>query len=266
MVRAASAAIVPLLAVVLTGPAVAEESEAAASRTSESSADTSANDPIEPVNRGIFWFNDKLDVYALEPTARAWHWAVPDPAERMFENFFDNLRFPIVVVNNLLQGKAEAGGITTARFLMNSSIGIGGLFDPASDVGLEPHPEDFGQTLGWWGAPPGPYLMFPFFGPSNVRDTGGQVVDYFITVYPYFVNSWVLFGGGVVRTLNGRAQILDEVTSAREASLDYYTFVRNAYFQRREALVRDQLVDESAPPADDLYDAVWDDDAPEKQE
>ena len=240
-------AIVLALHVLAAGPSTAGAGD----------GDANAHDPIEGVNRGVFRFNDTLDRWAFEPVARGWHWAIPDPAEQSIEHFFGNLRFPVVLANNLLQGKVEGGAVTLGRFLVNSTVGIGGLFDPASDLGLASHPEDFGQTLGWWGTPPGPYLMLPLLGPSSVRDTGGLVVDYCLSVVPFVVSGWATVGAGIVRSVNGRAQILDEVESAREAALDYYVFVRDAYTQHRHALVHDELGDDEAPPEDDLYDAFW---------
>jgi phospholipid-binding lipoprotein MlaA len=215
-------------------------------------------DPIEKVNRGIFWFNDRADAYVLEPTARAWHWALPDPVETSVSNFFSNLRFPILVVNNVLQGKPKAAAIDVSRFMVNTTFGVAGFFDPASDWGLVRHNEDFGQTLGAWGVPPGPYLVLPLFGPSNPRDTGGLVVDYVLSVYPWLVDSYVLFGVGAVNVVNARAQVIEEIRDAKEASLDYYVFVRNAYYQRRAVLVNDEREEGGHPPTDDLYDVFED--------
>lgn len=229
----------------------ADAPPAAAAIQDESAADY---DPIEKVNRGIFWFNDHADEYVLEPVARGWHRMMPDPVETSISNFFSNLRFPVVMVNDLLQAKPKAATIDVGRFMVNTTFGVVGFFDPATDWGLTRHNEDFGQTLGWWGVPPGPYLMLPIFGPSNPRDTGGLVVDYVLSVYPWLVDSYALFGVGAVNVVNARAQILDEVRQAKEASLDYYVFVRNAYFQRRAALINDQQPTDGNAPTDDLYD------------
>ncbi len=211
-------------------------------------------DPIEKVNRGIFWFNDHADMYVLEPTARVWHRALPDPVETSIANFFSNLRFPVVTVNDLLQGKPKPAAVDVARFMVNTTFGVAGFFDPASGWGLVRHNEDFGQTLGVWGVGPGPYLVLPLFGPSNVRDTSGLVVDYVLSVYPWAVDSWVLLPVGAVSAVNTRAQILQEVEDAKQASLDYYVFVRNAYYQRRIALVNDQQEEQGHRPTESLYD------------
>jgi len=211
-------------------------------------------DPWQRMNRGIFWFNDQADVYVLEPVAKGWDVVMPERAETSISNFFSNVRFPVVMVNNLLQGKPGAAAIDVGRFMVNTTFGVAGLFDPASIWGLERHNEDFGQTLGVWGVPPGPYLVLPLFGPSNPRDTAGMPVDYVLSITPLFLSSFWWTGAGVVNVVNTRAQYLDEVRNAKEASLDYYVFARNAYYQRRKALVNDQKEESGNAPTDDLYD------------
>jgi len=208
----------------------------------DSAADQTAaidHDPIEGVNRKIFWFNDKVDVYVLEPVAKGWDWIAPDRVQRSVRSFFVNLRFPIVTVNDLLQGKVQHGAVDVARFVVNTTIGIAGFFDPASGLGLTEHVEDFGQTLGWWGVPPGPYLVLPLLGPSSPRDAGGFVADYAASVLPFFVGNWILFGTTTVNVVNTRSLLLTEVKDAKESAIDYYALVRNAYVQRRQALVND---------------------------
>ena len=196
-------------------------------------------DPIEPLNRGIFRFNDKLDVYILEPTARGWNWLVPDPVQRSIARFFDNVRFPVVAVNDLLQGKLTACGSDIGRFAVNTTVGVLGFMDPAADWGLDRHDEDFGQTLGVWGVPSGPYLVLPLLGPSSPRDAGGVVADSFASVYPWFVPVYYTIGPRAVEMVNFRSQILDEVREAKLAAVDYYVFVRDAYIQRRQRQVED---------------------------
>jgi phospholipid-binding lipoprotein MlaA len=198
------------------------------------------HDPLEGMNRKIFWFNDKVDVYALEPVAKGWDWVAPDPVQHSVSNFFQNLRFPIVAINDLLQWKPKATAVDVGRFGVNTTVGVLGFFDPASHWGLEKHVEDFGQTLGKWGVPPGPYLVLPFLGPSNARDAVGWGADYAFSVTPFFVDELYLFGARLVDTINERSLVLEEVKNIKEASFDYYVFVRNAYAQRRAALIADQ--------------------------
>lgn len=255
------------LTIVLAGALLSTGAARAAESGSEFDGtdweDASARDPIERVNRGFFWFNDTLDVYAMAPIARGWDWLAPDPLQQSITNFFANLRFPVNMANNVLQGKFDGGAITTGRFVINSTIGLAGLFDPAKRWGIMPQPEDFGQTLGRWGTPPGPYLVLPLVGPLNIRDGGGTIVDWGFSVMPLFVNSWILLGGNAVNTVNTRAEFLQEVDDAKAASLDYYVFVRNAYFQRRQALIRDLDPDQLAPTEENIYDDSWDDEASE---
>jgi phospholipid-binding lipoprotein MlaA len=160
----------------------------------------------------------------------------------------------VVTANDLLQGKPKPAAVDVARFMVNTTFGVAGFFDPATSWGLVRRNEDFGQTLGVWGVGPGPYLVLPLFGPSNVRDTGGLVVDYVLSVYPWAVDSWILLPVGAVSAVNTRAQILQEVEDAKQASLDYYVFVRNAYYQRRIALVNDQQEEQGHRPTESLYD------------
>jgi phospholipid-binding lipoprotein MlaA len=210
-------------------------------------------DPLEPLNRKVFWFNDQVDVHLLEPAARGWDWIVPDRVQRSVSNFFVNLRFPIVTVNDLLQAKVRNGASDVGRFAVNTTVGVLGLFDPATSWGLEQHVEDFGQTLGWWGVAPGPYLVLPFIGPSNPRDTVGLAADSAASVTSFFVDGFILAGAKVVETVNFRSLLLEEIKTAKSTSFDYYTFVRNAYFQRRNALVSDSA-EATGTNGDTLYE------------
>jgi phospholipid-binding lipoprotein MlaA len=209
-------------------------------------------DPIEPVNRRVFWFNDKLDTYVLEPVATGWDRIAPDPVQRSVSNFFSNLRFPIFTVNDVLQGKVNDGAVDVGRFAVNTTVGVLGFFDPATRWGFAQHNEDFGQTLGWWGVRGGPYLVLPVLGPSSVRETVGLVGDSAASITPFFVNGWILAGARAVDTINYRSLILEQVREAKRASFDYYSFVRNAYVQRRNALLHDNL-DTNEGEGDALY-------------
>jgi phospholipid-binding lipoprotein MlaA len=199
----------------------------------------SPRDPWEPMNRKLFWFNDKVDQYVLEPTAKGWRWATPTFVRTAVGNFFLNLRFPIVTVNDLLQGKPKDAAVDVGRFATNTTLGFLGFGDPATTIGLERHDEDFGQTLGVWGVPAGPYLVIPFLGPSSARDAGGLAVDTALSVTPFFVDGFILFGARVADVVNYRSTVIEQVQEAKQASVDYYTFVRDAYFQHRAALVSD---------------------------
>jgi phospholipid-binding lipoprotein MlaA len=219
----------------------------------EQVAASAEHDPIESVNRKIFWFNDKLDVYVLEPTAKAWHWVLPDRVETSITNFFYNLRFPIHTLNDLLQGKLKDAGIDVGRFLVNTTVGVAGFFDPATGWGLPMHWEDFGQTLGWWGVGPGPYIVLPILGPSDLRDGGGLIVDSAASVTPFFVDTYILLGARAVEIVNTRALYLEEVRKAKESAFDYYVFVRNAYLQRRLGYINDYEEPTGTENLEDLY-------------
>ena len=204
--------------------------------------DAAEHDPWEGLNRKMFVFNDKLDVYALEPAATGWSKVTPLRLRTSISNFFSNLRFPIVTANDLLQGKVLAAGNDIGRFAVNTTVGVLGFFDPASGWGLESRDEDFGQTLGVWGVPSGPYLVIPLLGPSTVRDAAGQAVDVAFAVTPFFVDTWILVAARMFDAVDERSLYLQEVRDAKRSALDYYTFVRNAYLQRRKAQLKDSAV------------------------
>jgi phospholipid-binding lipoprotein MlaA len=247
--RLMGAATVMIAAGLWCGCGVLPRSSVAASATP---ADRSDHDPIEPFNRGIFWFNDHLDMYVLEPVAKGYDAITPKRVQQCLGNFFQNLRFPVVAVNDLLQAKPIATATDIGRFLVNTTVGLAGFFDPATGWGLESHDEDFGQTLGYWGTPAGPYLVLPFWGPSSIRDGVGLVGDSFGAVYPWLIPFYYSFGAQGVRVVNTRASVLSEVQQVREASLDYYTAVRSAYIQYRQRLVEDRT-DLSEQEQEDLY-------------
>jgi phospholipid-binding lipoprotein MlaA len=200
-------------------------------------------DPWEGLNRATYGFNDALDKAVLKPVAQGYEKVVPQFARAGVTNFFENIGDVDTGINNLLQGKFAQGGSDLGRFAFNSVFGIFGLWDVATPLGLEKHYEDFGQTLGWWGMPPGPYLVIPLFGPSTLRDAPAKYVDSYAGYYPYVDDIAVrnsLFGIGIVST---RANLLQSEKILDEAALDKYSFVRDAWLQRR----RSQVYDGSPP-------------------
>ncbi len=199
----------------------------------------SDSDPWEGFNRAIFTFNDAADRWVIEPVATGYDFITPDPLQRCFSNFFQNLRVPLNGLNGLLQGKPVDGASDVGRFVVNSTIGMAGFLDPATYIGLPRHDEDFGQTLGVWGVPQGPYLMLPLLGPSTVRDAGGRAVDAALTPTWYFIDGFITLGSAAFDMLNARSMVLKEVRDSRTAALDFYVFVRNAYLQNRDAKVHD---------------------------
>jgi phospholipid-binding lipoprotein MlaA len=214
--------------------------------------DSGPNDPWEGFNRGIFWFNEKADVYFLRPVSVGWDFVMPDMIQTAIRNVFANVRFPIIFLNDLLQAKPIQAGEDLGRFLLNTTVGVGGIWDPAKEVGLVGNNEDFGQTLGYWGVPPGPYLVLPLLGPSNPRDTVGLVADSAVQPYPYFIAWYISAAITATNMVNTRARYIEEIDENRETALDYYSFQRNAYVSYRENLVRDREEDDEAP-SDGLY-------------
>lgn len=198
--------------------------------TEEASGD---EDPFQPWNRAMFSVNDTFDEYLLEPTARGWDFVMPHIVQRSISNFFDNLLFPIHFANNLLQGEIDRSAICLTRFAVNTTVGIAGIFDPATGLEMPIQRADFGQTLGKWGTPPGPYLVWPIWGSSNVRDTAGLLVDAYFGVQTFFVDLPILVGSTAVNALNRRSMNLEAVEGVRDASFDLYVAARNAYSQQR---------------------------------
>ncbi|MDD3764822.1 MAG: VacJ family lipoprotein [Nevskiales bacterium] len=197
-------------------------------------------DPLEPINRPIYTFNIKADHYVLKPAAKAYVAVVPSPVRTGISNFIDNLLYPTVIVNDLLQGKLVQAARDTGRFAINSTYGIAGLLDPASKIGLTKHNEDLGQTLGRWGVGEGWYLMLPLLGPYTNRDLVGRFGDNWTEILQYTdsveeFDRVVLAGVDIVDT---RSKVLD-LDSVLEQQFDPYVFVRTAYLQRRLNLVYD---------------------------
>lgn len=202
-------------------------------------------DPFESVNRRIYQFNEGFDKAVLAPTARAYRAVLPQFVRGSVSNFFSNLRDVRAVVNNTLQGKFTDAYTDFGRVAINSTLGIVGLFDIASEAGIEKHDEDFGQTLGRWGVAPGPFLMLPILGPSTLRDTAGLFVDYKTDPIGEVDPSRARNQIAGARLVERRAELLDASKVLHQAALDEYEFVRDAYLQRRRNLVYD-----GKPPKD----------------
>jgi phospholipid-binding lipoprotein MlaA len=211
-------------------------------------------DPLEPVNRGIFQFNETLDAWIMEPVATGWDFVMPVRVQLCIANFFTHLTLPVRFANDVLQLKLVKAFDDTGRFVVNTLVGVGGLFDPASRAGIPVHDEDFGQTLGRWGVPPGPYLVLPLLGPSNPRDGVGLAVDSMGAIQTFFVSFPILASAAAVNAINDRSLTLEQVRGERESALDFYAAVRTGYSQFRESRVRDHAVKPQRASADeDLY-------------
>ncbi len=223
------------------------------------SASAAEYDPLERMNRPIFWFNDKLDVLLLEPVAKGWDFAFPNRIQQCIADAYENVKFPIHFTNDLFQAKPKAAGVILGRFLLNSTLGVAGLFDVAAAAGLPGHDEDFGQTLGVWGVGNGPYLVLPVFGPSTLRDATGRVVDSPLRVWPFFVGTIPSIAISSAEAINWRSRNIAAIRDLKQGAFDYYSLVRNGYLQNRQAAVEDHVGSDPEKPhpphenEEDLY-------------
>lgn len=212
------------------------------------------SDPWEGLNRGTFAVNEFLDRWILEPVAIGWDFVLPEGVQRAIDRFLANLALPRRIANDLLQGKPRKAGDDFGRLLVNTTFGIAGFFDPASGVGYPNAEEDFGQTLGVWGVPPGPYLVLPLLGPSSPRDTAGLVVESFVlSPESYYLPFYATYARTATNVINTRALALETVRAEREAAFDFYAAVRNAYVSFRANQVRDRADAPEDDADDDFY-------------
>ncbi|KGE76835.1 MULTISPECIES: MlaA family lipoprotein [Halomonas] len=220
--------------------------------------DAHPDDPWEGFNRGVFAFNETLDRYALKPVAQGYRFVTPDPVQTGVGNFFSNLGEIGNTVNSLLQAKPANAGISTGRFLVNSTVGVLGFFDVASRMDLVGREEDFGQTLAVWGVGEGPYLVLPLLGPSTVRDTAGLPVDMYTDPVTYVEEDKVRYGLRGLDVIDTRAGLLDQEELIRG---DRYSFIRDSWLQRRRFEVNDGEMGEDPFASDDFDfdDADFDD-------
>jgi phospholipid-binding lipoprotein MlaA len=209
------------------------------------------NDPLEPMNRKFFAFNRGLDSALFKPLAKAYLY-LPEPARDGLHNMIGNVRAPVNLANDLLQGEFTRASTTLGRFVINSTIGLGGMFDVAANMGMEHHSEDFGQTLGTWGSPTGPYVVIPILGPSSPRALVGNVADSFLDPLTYLFDNqdsgleYMLIRGGV-EGIDERSRVIDVLDDIETSSLDFYATIRSLYRQRREAEVLNGEKDDNVP-------------------
>ncbi|MGA6994458.1 MAG: VacJ family lipoprotein [Candidatus Deferrimicrobiaceae bacterium] len=197
-------------------------------------------DPLEPVNRALFAFNDKAYFWVMKPVAQGYRAVVPEVMRLSVRNFFANLAMPVRFVNNLLQGKIRNSGVELLRFALNTTAGIGGLFDPAKDdFRLLPRGEDLGQTFGTYGFGHGLYIVLPLLGPSSLRDTVGRAGDSFLDPVHYVEDTEVIIGAKALQTVNEVSLRIGEYEDLTKAALDPYVAVRDAYSQYRAKKVKE---------------------------
>lgn len=210
-------------------------------------------DPYEGVNRAFFSFNRGVDRWILDPLATGWTWITPRAVRVSIDKFFTNLQFPRRLLANLGQGQVVEAGSELGRFLLNTTVGLVGFFDPATHLGMELYDEDFGQMFGAWGIPAGPYWVIPIFGPSNPRDGIALPLDLALDLR----NVSPVPGPGLLAAVNVRALLDPQIRAAEEAALDLYVATRDAHIERRAALVRNEGMGDGAvrgtARTDDLY-------------
>ncbi|MCS3902431.1 phospholipid-binding lipoprotein MlaA [Methylohalomonas lacus] len=203
-------------------------------------------DPLEGFNRGVYQFNEGADEYVIHPIARGYKTVTPEIVDDGVTNFFGNLGEIVNFVNNLLQFKVEGSIMTVSRFMINTTIGIGGFFDVAGEAGIPRYKEDFGQTLGYWGVGSGPYVVLPLLGPSSVRDTGGLVADGFLNPIAYIDDDAWQYSLIALGFIDVKADMMRTRDLLSEAALDEYDFVKTAYFERRENQINDDAEGEGS--------------------
>jgi len=209
------------------------------------------NDPLEPMNRLAFRFNEAADTVVLRPLAIGYRAVIPRGVRHSIRNFLNNLRAPVVLLNDLLQGEGLRARDTTGRFMTNTILGLGGVFDVASDAGIPYHEEDFGQTLAVWGVAPGPYLVLPVFGPSGFRDAVGDGVDTVVDPAGIYIRNEYGWVGSAVRytvdSVDWRAANLEIIDDLKRSSIDFYAATRSAYRQQRNNEIRNGRTDLNDP-------------------
>jgi len=210
-------------------------------------SDVGVNDPLEGYNRTMYSINDALDRAIIKPAAQGYDAVLPDPIQMGVSNFFSNLNEITVILNDLLQLKFGQAFDDMGRFALNTTVGFGGIFDVAGYAGHEGHDEDFGQTLGTWGVEPGAYVVLPFFGPRTVRDSFGLVADIYTDPVTYVEDAGARNALVALNVVDTRANLLGVKKVLDEAALDEYSYVRDAYLQRRQNLVYD-----GNPPEEDF--------------
>ena len=208
-------------------------------------------DPYEDTNRSFYAFNDALDRNIMIPVAENYVKVTPEPVRDGITNFFDNLEYLNVILHSFLQGKLGQGFSDLTRFVVNSTIGLAGFFDVATDMGLEEHDEDLGQTLAVWGVDPGAYLYIPFLGPYTARNSPDLASSYFTNPFSY-ISTLFLLPVSALNLINDRANLLDASEFVDEASIDPYSFIREAYLQQRRYLIHD------GDPPSEGYDDIFD--------
>jgi len=214
------------------------------------------NDPIDPLenrNRSIYTFNENLDEAILEPAADGYDYITPKFLQKGFNNFFDNINYPVTIINQLLQGNIGESLQDTLRFTINTTIGVFGLFDPASSMGLTEHDEDFGQTLAVWGVKEGPYLMLPFFGPKTLRSLTGDLTDVLFNPLLNIDDTNLKIKTNLINILQDRSD-LSTLEEELDNSFDPYQYIKDSYIQNRKYKINNGIITEEEDEVDFDFD------------
>ncbi|MBI3026007.1 MAG: VacJ family lipoprotein [Candidatus Tectomicrobia bacterium] len=214
-------------------------------------AEEEVPDPLEEINRAVFQLNELLDLVILRPLSEVYQTILPDPVRDSVRNFLRNLGSPVVFVNDVLQGRGERAQITFGRFIVNTTLGVGGLFDVAAGMDAPYHSEDFGQTLGVWGLKPGIYLVVPILGPSTTRDAAGRLGDVLLNPLTYLYAAgdveYLPFVFNAAGAVDLRARNTELIDQLKRDALDYYILIRSIYLQIRESEIRNGQLDSDSP-------------------
>lgn len=228
---------------------------AACSTTGGADVGGGLRDPFEKINRASFALNNAVDDAIAKPVALAYRRALPKKVRDRVRNFLDHINSPVTFINDLLQGEVRRAQVTFVRFVVNSTVGVGGLYDAAGDTGLRGHKEDFGQTLAVWGVGPGPYLVVPLLGPHTTRHLAGRVVDSRLNPFSYLLEAggvgWVGIIGTAIDFIDQRERLIEVVDEMKKTSLDFYAAARSGYWQSRVAAIRNGKVSTEVPGDDD---------------
>lgn len=246
--RTALAALLGTALVVM--PAAAQQNQPDAQVAAGPAEDV--NDPLEPINRGIFWFNEGVDIVLIKPAAKVYRTVLPTPAQKGVRNVLRNLRSPLDLTNQLLQGDWHGAGNVFRRFVINTTVGLGGLIDVAADKGMPYEYESLDQTLAVWGVPEGPYLVLPLLGSSSLRDATGLAGEFLADpVSNYASNTdrdWFNYTRAGLTALDTRAEYIEAIDDIKRNSFDYYASMRSLYRQRRDGWIRDGKPDVEQMP------------------
>lgn len=209
-----------------------------ATESTSSEPQIKVSDPLEPMNRVFYHFNDKLYTWILKPVAKGYRTVTPTPVREGIGRVFDNVKFPVRLVNNVLEARLSRAGIETARFVVNTTVGIGGFFDPATHWNLKAQPADFDKTLAIYHLPTGIYLNWPVFGPSSVRGTVGLAGDTVLNPCWYIDNPWISGGVSALERVNSTSLHLQDYETFKTGTLDPYVALRSAYFENRASAIK----------------------------